>query len=606
MAIALQRVESKSLPSRWLVSALWLAALTIYGGLLWLATDAATVWINDIAWTLASAMAAWSCFHTARRLHKPNARAWWLLGTGCASWLIGQLCWNYYELVRGISIPFPNIGQIFYSSFPLLVIAAVSQLPESRQPPPRLKQFGNIALVMCCLAVTVVLGLLEPARQSGLPTYQLWIAGAHGLVTAATFLYALYALWTYRWDTAWGPMLLLVIGTGIYSVCNLLYAHSRATGTYLPGDLINMSWLVVFGLVAWAASEGLWLERHPYTAAPARLLKRERWIEAVVPAVLLVIMVIVALGSATKVTPQLLWWAAGLFILFAIFLGVREAWIQSDAQHLTDELVDANRRLHVANEELRKSELRYRDLNTALEKRVAERTALLERAYAELEGFSYAVAHDLKGPLRAINSFAHLLREEIGANAGERGEGYLQRIRDGALKMSTLIDDLLSYSHIERRELHATHIDVPSLVQTVVGEFSDELHRCGVQMEVDIPPAKMFVDAEGLSLALRNLIENAIKYSCDAGKPLVRILGTRRDDSMVLAVHDNGIGFDMQYHDQIFKVFQRLHRDDQYPGTGIGLALVRKAAERIGARVWAESRPGEGATFYLELQDVWL
>ncbi|HKE96134.1 MAG TPA: ATP-binding protein, partial [Povalibacter sp.] len=450
--------------------------------------------------------------------------------------------------------------------------------------------------------VTIVLGMIEPALQSHIPVYFLWLAALHNLAIAATFLYALYLLWTYRWTATWGPMLITVVGTGVYAVSNLIYVHALLTRTYLPSDVVNMSWLVVFGLIAWAAAERAWLVRDPYTSASDRLLLRERWVEAVIPALLIIIMVIVALGSSRTLTPRVLGWTAGLFILFAIILGVREALIQSDAQRLNDELLLANRRLNETNAELRDSELRYRDLNTVLEKRVVERTAQLERAYDELEGFSYAVAHDLKAPLRAINGFAHLLRDELAGGMTERADAHLNRIRGGALKMSALIDDLLSYAHIERRDLHASHVGLRPLAESVAGEFADEMQRCGVQLTLDIEAITVFLDAEGMALALRNLIENALKYSCEEPAPSIVLRAIRTSDGgVLLAVTDNGIGFDMQYHDRIFEVFQRLHRDDQYPGTGIGLALVRKAVERIGGRVWAESNPGKGATFFVEL-----
>ena len=603
MAIALEESGIRAQKqSRWLMAVSWLLGLVVFAIAIWTANARASDWINDVAWTLAPACAAWACIRTARGVGGKNGTAWWLLAGGCISWLIGQLYWDYYRLVLGQSNPFPNFGQLFYSTFPLFAIAAIAHLPESRRATPfTLKHFGNIALVFCCLAVTVVLGLVEPALQSGASRAYLWIGGLHSLLVGATFLYALYALWTYRWNTSWTPMLLLVISMGIYSVGNLIYDHSILTNTYLSGDLINASWLAVFGFIAAAAADRLWSHRHPFSAPPLRMRSRERWLEAVVPALLITTMVIVAIGSSPTMTPRVIVWSASLFILFAVVLGVREAWIQSDAHRLTDELVSTNRQLQEANAELRRGEARYRDLNAALEKRVAERTSQLEQAYAELEGFSYAVAHDLKAPLRAINSFAHLLREEMGEHMGQRAEGHLNRIRNGSLKMAALIDDLLSYSHIERRDLHASHVDLAALINSVVAQHVDELQRREITLALDIDPVTLFIDADGLSLALRNLLENALKYTREAAAPLITIRAHGNENGVRLSLQDNGIGFDMQYHDHIFKVFQRLHRDDQYPGTGIGLALVRKAIERLGGRVWAESALAQGATFFIEI-----
>jgi signal transduction histidine kinase len=580
----------------------WLAGLVAYLVAIVLASERAATWINDIAWTIASAGAAWACLLTSRRVERPRRRAWLLLGLGCVSWLIGQLHWNYSQLVLGVGIPFPSIGQIFFSVFAPFVIAAVLLMPEARERAQfTFKHLGNIGLVTCCLVMTIVLGTLEPALQSRVPGFYLVIAVVHTLLVAATFLTALYALWTYRWSASWMPMLLLALATGVYAVVNLVYAHSLLTNSYLAHDLINVSWLVMFGLIAVAAHEQAWLSQHEQREPPQGFLAHERWLEAVIPALLLVIMIVVAVASSSTLTPRVIVSAAVLFILFAIILGVREAWIQNESQHLTRKLVTTNEQLQSANVELRLSEARYRELATALEQRVSERTIELKRAYDELEGFSYAVAHDLKAPLRAINGFAHLFEAELDGQLSAQASEHLARIRNGSLRMATLIDDLLAYSHIDRRGLQSSVVALPELVDSVLLQYTDEVQRRHIQLSVEVAPVRLRVDAEGLLLALRNLFENALKYTRERQHPHIQVHAQRNDLGVVLSIADNGIGFEMEYHDHIFKIFQRLHRDDQYPGTGIGLALVRKAVERIGGKVWAQSQLGEGATFNIQL-----
>jgi len=147
--------------------------------------------------------------------------------------------------------------------------------------------------------------------------------------------------------------------------------------------------------------------------------------------------------------------------------------------------------------------------------------------------------------------------------------------------------------------LQASVVSLPSLVDQVMNAYQDEIQRRGIAMSVVVEPMTLRTDASGL--ALRNLLENALKYTRDTRNPRIAIVCRRKDEGVLFAVTDNGIGFDMQYHDHIFKLFQRLHRDDQYPGTGIGLTLVRKAIERLGGRVWAQSKPGEGSTFTITL-----
>jgi signal transduction histidine kinase len=231
---------------------------------------------------------------------------------------------------------------------------------------------------------------------------------------------------------------------------------------------------------------------------------------------------------------------------------------------------------------------------------VKQRTAELGRAYGELEGFAYAVAHDLKAPLRSINGFAHLLREHLGTEATAEIDSYLARVRNGSLRMATLIDDLLAYSHIERRHLFASDVDVSASIASILSESDDEIRSRGVQVRLDTPSLKISVDSEGLVLVLRNLIENALKYTRSVATPELTIHAQQRGEHVLIEIADNGIGFDMKHHDQIFKIFQRLHRDD-YPGTGIGLALVRKAVQRMRGRVWAQSEPDRGARFFVEL-----
>jgi len=589
--------------SRWALAYAWLAGLVAYAVALVFASNDDQIWINDLAWTLAAAAAAYCCFRAARQVELERRRAWMWITAACTSWLLGQLHWNYVHLILGVQQPFPSLNQIFYTGFAIFIMVGVMQLPEARNREPfTLKHVGNLGLVTCCLAVTVVLGMLEPALQNPEVTATfLWVGVAHTVLVAGTFLFTLSALWTFRWGTSWTPMLLMVIGTCIYATSNFSYAHALLTDSYLPDDVVNVSWLLMFGLVAGAAHEQAWLSRRDQGDITQKMQVRERWLEAVMPALLIVIMIAVALSSSATFTPRVIWLSATIFILFAVILGAREAWIQSESQELTDKLMSTNQQLQDANLELRHSEQRYRELATALEQRVGERTTELKRAYDELEGFSYAVAHDLKAPLRAINGFAHLFEQEMQGQLTDRAREHLVRIRNGSLKMSTLIDDLLSYSHIDRRGLQASVVSMPTLVDQVMSSYQDEIQRRGVAMTVVVEPMTVRVDASGLALALRNLVENALKYTRDSENPRIAVVCRRKEGGVLIAVTDNGIGFDMQYHDHIFKLFQRLHRDDQYPGTGIGLALVRKAIERLGGKVWAQSKPGEGSTFYIQL-----
>lgn len=251
--------------------------------------------------------------------------------------------------------------------------------------------------------------------------------------------------------------------------------------------------------------------------------------------------------------------------------------------------------------ERRRREEETRELNAELERRVAERTAELAAKNRELEVFAYSVSHDLKAPLRGIDGYSRLLEEDFAGRLDGDGPYYIAMIRAATAGMGELIDDLLAYSRVERRAPRLRGVDLGRLAGLVVAEQGDTLARAGASVEVALPELTVMAEEEGLALVLRNLLENAIKFTRDAPAPAIAIGGAARGDHCLLWVRDNGIGFAMTYHDRIFELFQRLHRAEDYPGTGIGLAIVRKAVERMGGAVWAESAPGQGATFFLRL-----
>jgi PAS domain S-box-containing protein len=247
------------------------------------------------------------------------------------------------------------------------------------------------------------------------------------------------------------------------------------------------------------------------------------------------------------------------------------------------------------------AEEKIRSLNEELEERVRERTAQLEAVNKELEAFSYSVSHDLKAPLRGIDGYSQLLEKDYSDRLDDEGRLFIRYVRESTAQMHQLIEDLLNYSRMERRSLQYVGLDLPALVQAVVSERSAEIERAGVQLHLEIPHLQVRVDRDGLAIVMRNLLENAVKFSRNAQPPTVEIGARPEGDKVILWVRDNGIGFDMKFNDRIFEIFQRLQRTEDYPGTGVGLALVRKAMQRMGGRAWAESAPGAGATFFLEI-----
>lgn len=250
--------------------------------------------------------------------------------------------------------------------------------------------------------------------------------------------------------------------------------------------------------------------------------------------------------------------------------------------------------------EQKKAETAIIQLNHELEQRVLDRTAQLAEINRELASFTYSVSHDLKAPLRGIEGYSKLLLESYSHLLDAEGNLFLDNIRKSILQMNQLIDDLLAYSRVERTTLLGTETDLHELVNNLLDQFQQALQKNQIRISFELKIGKIHADREGLIMILRNLIENSIKFM-DPEKPPEIIIGSQdAGDKIILRVKDNGIGFDMKFHDRIFEIFQRLHPVDKYPGTGIGLAMVRKAMQRMGGTVRAESEPGKGTLFILE------
>jgi len=235
-----------------------------------------------------------------------------------------------------------------------------------------------------------------------------------------------------------------------------------------------------------------------------------------------------------------------------------------------------------------------------LQAMVAERTAALELANKELESFSYSVSHDLRAPLRSIDGFSHSLLEDYAEQLDDTGKDHLQRVRSNAQRMGRLIDAMLLLSRVMRHKIKRQDVDLSALAQSAIRKLQDyEPHR---KVEVDIVPGLHgWGDAHLIEIVLDNLLGNAWKYTGKTDKGRIEFGSTNKNGEMIYHVRDNGVGFDMDYADKLFESFQRLHRADEFEGTGIGLATVARIIRRHNGQVWAESEVGQGATFYFTL-----
>jgi two-component system sensor kinase len=277
--------------------------------------------------------------------------------------------------------------------------------------------------------------------------------------------------------------------------------------------------------------------------------------------------------------------------------GIRRQELETTNQKLRESEALLEKRVKARTLEL---EQRSRQLQIAKEESDAARETAEEKA-RELESFTYSVSHDLRSPLRALDGFSKRLLEHHSHNLSDEAKYYLTRIHENSRRMGQLIDDLLALSRIGRTEMSIQQVDPKHIVEQILGELRADEQIGNAQFIVqDLPPC--LADPRLLRHVYSNLISNAIKYSRDKDSPIIEV-GAYRDikGQPVYYVKDNGIGFDMQFADKLFGVFQRLHSSNDYEGTGIGLATAQRVIKRHHGRIWADGKPNEGSTFHFSL-----
>lgn len=295
----------------------------------------------------------------------------------------------------------------------------------------------------------------------------------------------------------------------------------------------------------------------------------------------------VGVGLAGALLTLLLWrWssdglAAGAASSLVLVLGVTASVLGGLAVHLA-------------------GRLRTRARSANLARELEERTAHLAAAVDELETFNYSVSHDLRSPLGAILNFAAVLEEELGDDLDDACRGYLDRIRKNAREVVDMMDSLLVFSRVGRKELACERLDLGRLVREAFVAVTDDEVREHVRLDVEELPA-VAADEALIETALRSLLENAVKFTRGIESPHVRVRGERRGPEVVLTVEDNGVGFDMEDGARLFRAFERLHDRDEFEGRGIGLAVVSRIVARHGGRAWIDSTPGEGTRVHLAL-----
>jgi signal transduction histidine kinase len=240
-------------------------------------------------------------------------------------------------------------------------------------------------------------------------------------------------------------------------------------------------------------------------------------------------------------------------------------------------------------------------LNADLEQRVRERTSQLEEANEQLGSFAYSVSHDLRAPARAIRGFSQVLLADCAPMLDDAGRLGLERIAANAARMGQLIDDMLQLARASGDQLSIGPVDLGAMAKQIVADLSEQQPERNLEVRIADP---LFADADAdlIRIALTNLLSNAFKFTANQPAPRIDFASEKQGDEVVYYVRDNGAGFDMSYVDKVFRPFERLHSQQDFPGTGIGLATVNRAIRRHGGRIWAEASVGNGATFFFTLK----
>ncbi len=310
-------------------------------------------------------------------------------------------------------------------------------------------------------------------------------------------------------------------------------------------------------------------------------------------------------GASIRVVITPPWWGTWWFYTLSAMALLASAFaayslrvrsIKTRNLRLEQEVAQRTAELRKKSDELRESQAalmsNVEDLN--------EKSVALEAANKELEAFAYSVSHDLRAPLRHVDGFMEMLVNRTAGLLDEKSSKYMDNIAGAAKRMGTLIDDLLSFSRMGRHEMQASHVDMRSLVKEIIRDLAPDLVNRDVKWEIAELP-NISGDSSLLRVALVNLISNALKFTGPRELAIIEIGFEEQDDVTVFWVRDNGVGFDPEYAQKLFGVFQRLHRDDEFEGTGIGLANVSRVVDRHGGRVWAEGQLDHGATFYFTI-----
>ncbi len=545
----------------------------IYSGML---EGVALLWWSDVAWTVISLATGIKCVHTAHSQPQTNVRhAWYAFGIAALFWFMGMLVWDYMELVSGIITPYPSAADFLFTGFALSLVAGIFLYRDthSMRFVNRI-QIGNLGIIVCTVVIVTSVILYPQIKVSKESSLFIGFAISYAVVFMSAFLFGLFSYWFYVWTRDRKVFPLILAALFMHAVADTLYAFELLGKSYGPTNYLNVVWVIAFAVQYWAALEQdrLNVKQVSETGTAGQQADGTQNLESLAPSLSLLSILLTLWFFGKDLDYGFIKFIFMVSLVLMGFLIIRE-WSMSRA--LT----------HARNN---------------LEEQVRQRTLQLTATNRELEAYSYSIAHDLRAPLRSVTGFSQILLADAGEKLNQDEQDYLQRIANSGNSMATLIDEILELSRVTRVALRTETVDMSDLSRKVVAQLAERVPERDIELSIQ-PDMKVQGDGKLLSLVMENLIGNAFKYT--STQPLARVdIGvTQNNGEQVYFVRDNGVGFDMAYYAKLFTPFQRLHSNEDFPGSGVGLATVQRIVERHGGRVWAEASLDNGATFYMAL-----
>jgi signal transduction histidine kinase len=387
----------------------------------------------------------------------------------------------------------------------------------------------------------------------------------------STFVFALFSYWFYRWNSNRVVFLILLGALLLHASADVLYTFELMGKSYGAANYLNVLWVAAFALQYWAASEQDAIS-HGHAQEAAENGSELRQLEGIAPSLSMIAIIGTLWAFGEHISHAFLMFLLAVSMVLMVFLVVQE-W--SLGRALASARAD-------------------------LEQKVRQRTQQLTLANRELEAYSYSIAHDLRAPLRAVTSFSQVLLEDAADKLTDDEKSSLNRIAGAGSYMAQLIDEILELARVSRIDMVLAPVNLSLIGRNILQHLCEtEPHR---KVEWSVQEGLMAQgDERLLSLAMQNLLGNAFKYTARKTPAQITVGARRAAGETIYYVRDNGAGFEMQYADKLFKPFHRLHGQDEFPGSGVGLATVSRIVERHSGRVWGEATPDKGATFFFTL-----